>query len=80
MTFVLVWLLRIVGQSLVNKSSATNTPSDCGIANSALNDAKILSHDANSDRMGFSERTGVVGIGTYLREHYAVAHVPNGPC
>jgi hypothetical protein len=39
--------------------SATNIPSACRIANIALNDAMILSYDANLGRMEFSEGTGV---------------------
>jgi len=39
--------------------SATNIPSACRIANIALNDAMILSYDANLGRMEFSERTVV---------------------
>jgi hypothetical protein len=35
----------------------TNIPSACRIANIALNDAMILSYDANLGRMEFSERT-----------------------
>jgi hypothetical protein len=38
--------------------SATSIPSACRIANIALNDAMILSYDANLGWMEFSERTG----------------------
>jgi len=38
--------------------SATNIPSACRIANIALNDAMILSYDANPAWIEFSERTG----------------------
>jgi hypothetical protein len=37
--------------------SATSIPSACRIANIDPNDAMILPHDANPDRMTFSERT-----------------------
>jgi hypothetical protein len=37
--------------------AATRIPSACGIVNIALNDAMILSYDANLGRMEFSERT-----------------------
>jgi hypothetical protein len=42
---------------------AISLPSACRIANIALNDAMILSHDENPDRMGFSERTGLHQLG-----------------
>jgi len=38
--------------------SATNTPSACGIANIAINDAMILPYHANLDRLEFPEKTG----------------------
>jgi hypothetical protein len=57
--FVLVWLPRIIGHSLVNNSSTTNTLSACGIANIAFNDAMVLPYNANPGRMGFSERTAL---------------------
>jgi len=41
----------------LNKS-ATNIPSECRIANIDPNDAMILPHNANPDRIEFSESTG----------------------
>jgi hypothetical protein len=41
----------------LNKS-ATNIPNECRIASIGPGDAMILPHDANPERIKFSERTG----------------------
>jgi len=46
--------------------SATNIPSVCRITNIALNDAMILSYDANPNRMEFSERTRNVSVNSLI--------------
>src|SRR5215208_2685935 len=56
--------------------SATNSPSACGIANIALNDAMILPHHANPRRMDFSETTPA----TTVVATAAVGHLPMGHC
>jgi hypothetical protein len=40
-------------------SALANIPSACKTANTAQNDAMILSYDANLSRMEFSERKGI---------------------
>jgi hypothetical protein len=51
--------------------SATSIPSACRIANIALNDAMILSYDANLGRMEFSERTGPPARAIIMPKGYA---------
>ena len=50
-------LAGVVFLFALRMTAATNIPSACRIANIVLNDAMILSHDANPGRMEFSERT-----------------------
>ena len=61
--FNIEWLAEPLRQPLTNQvrdwnRSATNIPSACRIANIDPNDAMILPHDANPNRLTFSERTG----------------------
>jgi hypothetical protein len=69
----------------LNKS-ATNIPSEWKIASIGPDDAIILPHDANPDRIKFSERTGAISatncsfeIAPLLRRTTSSSTVAHGP-